>query len=574
MIKLGKLIIEGYGSIPKYECDLDNGYINIIRGPNGYGKTTLLSSITWVFYGKPSKEGVTDVGTWKEFRTKEYQGTKVEIYWNNNSEVHQVIRCSDYKGKVEGSKGGNRLVYLIEGVEVKNKKKLEIQALIEENLGLSYALFKNSIMFGQGLKRLIQETGPDKKKLFEEVFDVAYLSRAKSIAQDEKQEVLEEIRAIQSKAKVIESNYDNAIATYQDLKSHEQVFHTELKKSLESVRAKVRQGNMMIDDINLGLHKKEKLLAKAIEKDSQLKLDIDKLYQTYLDNKDKLDEVTSINGLDSLIKVIIKLILSKPKKAISKLKELQSSIIDMNNHNDKRNSLLEAKSKVKDEVRELKSAISELEEMLELIETNRSELDRLVGQKQTISSPPYKKKARKYKKELKAINKELGPLLEKLEDYDWVINDPLGNNGIKSYIFESSLGTLNDTLMEYANILGLSIEFGVDLETTKKDFYTLVEYKKRIVDYNELSGGQKQLVNLAMAFAMWESTSSTKSINILFLDEVFESLSRDNIEIVLDLIKHISKGKSIYIITHHESLPLSNSKTINLAYKNGLTSFN
>ena len=117
-------------------------------------------------------------------------------YWNNNSEVHQVIRCSDYKGKVEGSKGGNRLVYLIEGVEVKNKKKLEIQALIEENLGLSYALFKNSIMFGQGLKRLIQETGPDKKKLFEEVFDVAYLSRAKAIAIDSRKEVKEEFESL------------------------------------------------------------------------------------------------------------------------------------------------------------------------------------------------------------------------------------------------------------------------------------------------------------------------------------------------------------------------------------------
>lgn len=44
----------------------------------------------------------------------------------------------------------------------------------------------NSIMFGQGIKRLIQESNADKKRIFEEVFDLEFLNIAKGIAMQDK----------------------------------------------------------------------------------------------------------------------------------------------------------------------------------------------------------------------------------------------------------------------------------------------------------------------------------------------------------------------------------------------------
>lgn len=49
-----------------------------------------------------------------------------------------------------------------------------------------------------------------------------------------------------------------------------------------------------------------------------------------------------------------------------------------------------------------------------------------------------------------------------------------------------------------------------------------------------------------MAFAMHEALTASKGINLAFLDEVFESLSSDNIELVINLIKHIFNGKSLF----------------------------
>ena len=166
-------------------------------------------------------------------------------------------------------------------------------------------------------------------------------------------------------------------------------------------------------------------------------------------------------------------------------------------------------------------------------------------------------------------NKEL-----ELENYNWLINDPLGNNGIKAYLFDSSLDMLNRTLDKYSQVLGFRIEFNIDLGTARKEFFTLIERDGQIIDYDELSGGEKQLVNVAMAFAMNESLTMSKGINLAFLDEVFESLSSDNVEVVTSLIRYTFADKTLFLITHLDSLPLSNTKILQVEKVNGLSSYN
>ena len=93
------------------------------------------------------------------------------------------------------------------------------------------------------------------------------------------------------------------------------------------------------------------------------------------------------------------------------------------------------------------------------------------------------------------------------------------------------------------------------------------------MDYDELSGGEKQLCNVAMAFAMNESLTASKGINIAFLDEVFESLSSDNVEVVTSLIRHIFKEKTLFLITHLDSLPLGNTKILQVEKTQGLSKY-
>ena len=47
--------------------------------------------------------------------------------------------------------------------------------------------------------------------------------------------------------------------------------------------------------------------------------------------------------------------------------------------------------------------------------------------------------------------------------------------------------------------------------------------------------------------------SDLRPVNIMFLDEPFESLGNDEIEIVADLVQEKARDKSLFLITHHQS---------------------
>ncbi len=69
-----------------------------------------------------------------------------------------------------------------------------------------------------------------------------------------------------------------------------------------------------------------------------------------------------------------------------------------------------------------------------------------------------------------------------LENYNWLINDPLGNNGIKKNNYLIITGVINKCLDKYSEVLGFRIEFNIDLGTARKEFVTLIERDGMIID--------------------------------------------------------------------------------------------
>ena len=141
-------------------------------------------------------------------------------------------------------------------------------------------------------------------------------------------------------------------------------------------------------------------------------------------------------------------------------------------------------------------------------------------------------------------------------DYDiltWCIKEPLSNKGLKAYIFDSQLLEVNKRLDALGELLPFKIEFGIDTDTKSKKFYTLVEHSGGIVPYEDLSGGEQQLVNIAIAFSIHDVVSS--DVNAIFMDEVFESLDKTNIEIVGDLILQKAEKKEVLLVTHTSFYP-------------------
>lgn len=565
MLTFTRLNIQGFCSIDSFSLQLNQDCTVLIKAPNGFGKSTLLNALVWALYGKNIK-GVSEVNTWKEYQPKDYKGTMVEVFFQKNQDSYKVIRCQKFKDYLEdGAKGNDRLI-IIKNAEIINiKGKNELQNAINKELGLSYLLFMNSIMFGQGIKRLIQESNSDKKKLFEEVFDLEYLNLAKGIANQDKAVILNEINQLESESLSLKKELEANKEAYFDLRSREKSFKKDLREKSRKLKEErkgltellIAKQKRISDEVDVAIEQKVRNQTKAVQE---------------IKNRIKINQETLSTPLNELVDESIELIKNKQyKKALKMLSPISKAFKEREELQSLYEESVERLDELEFNCSKYKALVQECSDIASDLAYIDQEIKDLKNQKLKVMSTKYKERLKKIRKDLRKVDEDYHNRELELENYNWLINDPLGNNGIKAYLFDSSLHLLNRTLASYSEVLGFRIEFNIDLNSTRKDFVTLIERDNHIIDYDELSGGEKTLVNLCMAFAMHESLTASKGINLAFLDEVFESLSSDNIELVINLIKHIFNGKSLFLITHHDSLPLSNTKILQVEKIKGLS---
>lgn len=454
--------------------------------------------MVWAVYGKNIK-GKSDVNTWEKYRQKNYHGTKVEVYFSKSGKIHKITRCLKYKGEVNGSKGKDRLIYEIDAIEVSDKNKNDIQALIVADLGMSYDLFMNSIMFGQGMKRLIQESPSDKKDLFEEIFELGYISKAREIAKGYYTKSLEEYNDIHQKYYSIKEKIQSVQRMLDDLKEQSKHIKTDISSKIRSLEkklsmlAKAKKSNELKDTVT-----QKNLIEQKIQeaKDSQREL---------LNRINDARSKTKVS-LEEFIGIIIKLLKKGDiKNSLKRLMGVKKAFGDIEKFQDKYSKISDSISSYRDQLEDIKDKEYESKKVQRDIDNIEAEIKNLSSEKKTGVNVSLIKK---YKEQLSTLTDKLSDIENQMEEkkvvvdnYKWVMDDPLGNRGIKAFLFESSLDILNETLDSYSEVLGFSILFYVDIQGVKKDFNTQIIMDGIEVSYEELSGGQRQLVNLAMAFA-------------------------------------------------------------------------
>ena len=74
-----------------------------------------------------------------------------------------------------------------------------------------------------------------------------------------------------------------------------------------------------------------------------------------------------------------------------------------------------------------------------------------------------------------------------------------------------------------------------------------------------------------MALAMNEALTAARGINLAFLDEVFEGISDDVLEVAINLITKVFENKNLFLISHHQSLPLHKARIMQVVKQDGLS---
>lgn len=149
-----------------------------------------------------------------------------------------------------------------------------------------------------------------------------------------------------------------------------------------------------------------------------------------------------------------------------------------------------------------------------------------------------------------------------------------GKSGIKKFIVEQIIPTLNQQLDKWLQILyGGNIELKFDSLLNPKITDRLTGRK---MSFGQGSGGERRRMDLAVMLAFRDvmQVTSGQNPNILFLDEVAENLDDDGVMCLFSVIQELSETNEVFIISHHPELKtlLSESgRTMFLEKKNGVT---
>jgi len=594
MINFENVNIQGFGSfIENINFKLDREGLNIIKGRVGAGKTTIPSAITWCIYGIGLKKKAT-IETWDKQRPDDYRGTKVETTFETSGNNITIIRCLNYKGKVYKIKGGNNLFIVINGeLEHTQRNKQDKQLEIQKLLGYSYDLFTNSIIFGQRMKKLIEETGPKKKEIFEEAFEVTFIEEARLTAKARLDKTLSLINNFNFEKTKFEDKIADLKIDIEEAKEFEMEFRSNKRKRIRKFRAKIKEYQLDKLKVVQQLDTSKVVDTKALKiKGEALKKNLKQVTDNNQALKDLVIEIVELeteetelyNQHGSPIKICkecggtltfkkSKLLTRKRDKRLEELK----LVIDIKRDKQFKSEVIDEKP-IEKLINDNNKAIEQSKIDAALLSSRRESIrgidKRILGlssEIKEVKSEVLKNRSKKYaetlvinEEKLIKVNIEIDSLKEFKDIDNWLINDPLSNNGLKAYVFDSLLGRVNKYLNDYSIILGFRVEFGIDIESSRKDFYQTITRGDNLIMYEDLSGGQKQLVDTSVALALHSVISSLRPMNLIFMDEPFEGLDDETVETVAELIDFKCKDQCLYLITHHNAFNPINAKNISI----------
>lgn len=614
------LSVEGFGSFQKKATfPLNLQGITLLYGENGNGKTTLFSAFMWCLYKINLKGTNLDkAATWKFRRLPEFRGTRVAVDFSVGEDTYMVIRHLEFKGKTKGIVGNSSLLLFKNGVEVGEElHKGDQQAYIQRFIGVDSKTFLQSVIFGQRMKRLIEADNKDKRDLLETLFDLGFVASAKAKAVTkiveleaklavDKQELLrvESAKLVLvdkvTTARQVEADFE--LKKYADVNIATTLL-LEVELELSTAESNLKQfgkapeattteeDDKLRKDYNdaCSAYYKVASLVKSIQSNiSDLEKELEKAKGNIVSINEKISNISDICPTCGVkykdkkhieaSKSLLQDDLKKEQEIIDRFyssllgqqKELSKHITNEGEAEKLSKSLKESVDQITAKANQLSGKLREYNELVtsvSVLKERKSNRAATLAEIQARETPVFDFKAfehhiQKHDETILDSEASINRQVENVGRYKWWNDKAFHAAGLKAFVFEAMLGRLNQYVVNYASRIGLSVTFGIDMTKASKPFVTTCYVEGNEVGYEDLSGGEKQRIDICMAFALHDIISYNTNINTFILDEVFENLDQKGIETVFDFISlKVAQGKCIYVITHQLALDTYNAKS-------------
>lgn len=493
--------------------------LNLIVGTNGTGKSSIADCIIYALYGKIDGTNNSDIPN----RINKNFYVKIELDCNG----HEII--------VERGLAPSLFTVTIDGAVVDTAGKNNVQTMLEENYyKIPYSVFKNTLILSiNDFKSLVDLNPADKRNIIDKIFGFTeYNLMLKFIKEDIKM-LDSTMSSNDGSLKTATNSIERYEQQLEELKSNE-VSQEEIDELTEKIneakklKATNEENIKKLDDV------RKKLDKQCIEKN----MDIRDLKRKIDDNNKKIKLIDSKKcptcgsslDTDEFHKERERLVLENESYE-SSIKELTSIINDISNKtravDSKRNVFVNAinKSGLTDLVSDLKYKIS--------LRKNNSQP--LLNLKESLD------------KQINQLNEEKEVLEKRKMVYDCVMQI-LGDGGIKEYIANKYIPTINQIISEMMEFMG--INYNVVFDKTFKATITSNGYN---VTYNSLSTGEKKRIDFATVVSFIKLLKlQLGDMNLLFLDEMLASIDINGVSDMMTILKDLSVelNMNIYLIHH------------------------
>ena len=535
---ISEISIKGFKSFGNntqtIKLNTEKGEIILLQGSNGAGKSSFISAIDFVLYGKCK-------GMKKKWATLSTLPNRI------NNELQNSIKFISGGTEVEviSSMNPNSLKLIENGIENDRAGKANLDDKIEEYIGMDIETFKSFISMSiNDFKNFISLSTDEKQLLLDKLFNLEVINILNQILKD-----------IVKSNKSMMIRYDSEVYTLDD--------------SINSIRISIE---------------------KAIEKEKQnvqneigdIKLKIESRKEEYQSLKDKTEK---IKEKDAFLKSEMDKEKEQFMSVSSELKNAQRDIdlynsgkcptcsTDFNNKHflDIKDTLLEKKTSLNNIKIEIENNISELRskqlklqgisdnttkmfnDITYLLRNYKSQIDKLSLQKDDNSNIVDISEFENTIKDLsnkKEISIEQSTTCKEKEIYYKELSKIFGEDGVKKNIISGIIKPINYFISE--NIKKMNLPFQVQLDET---FTAQIKQFGNSIEHDSLSTGETKRINISILIAYLKLIRTKRHINILFLDEVFSSIDIEGCEDILNLLKSFANDFNINIfVVHHAML--------------------
>lgn len=522
------------------EIELNSHKKNIITGKNGNGKSVILDGLCFVLFGKPFRH-VKKINVINSINKKD---CVVEIEFSVNNKEYKVVR---------GIKPAIFEIYQNGVLLNQDAATKDYQEYLETNIiGSNYKTFIQVVILGSArYVPFMSLSAADRRSVIEELLDIQIFSSMNLLIKDKLSNLKTELTDLTYKIDILKEKikYEKSLIK-NSKKQKEEIVHSK-KKDVENYSTKIIDINDKIKNIESNIID---LTSKIIEK-SNIETRRNKIIETESKAESNLSklkkQIEFYNNNDNCptCKQTI-----NPEFKLTKIETAET----------KRNSIEEGLKRLSLEYDQVKTRLSDINEVSKQIQLEQSEIIKL---KTTIET---------YENFIIQINNEINSLKENddvssedglngaLCEYDvldqkykTLVGDKkyleysatlLKDGGIKTKIIKQYLPVLNKLINYYLS----KFEFFVNFNINEKFEEVIKSRHRDAYQYNSFSEGQKTKIDLSILLAFRELSKIKNSVscNLLLLDEIIDSsLDNDSIELFLDLLDDLDYNTNIFVIS-------------------------